>query len=126
MSLNTVSISGNMCRDPELRETVNGSHILNFTVAVNDRRKGNDGEWEDYASFIDCKMFGKRAQAVAKYLSKGTKVCCEGKIVQDRWTDRDSGNNRSKVFVIVNEIEFMSRSEQKGKQESYESDDIPF
>ena len=75
MSINRVIISGNLTRDPELRSTAGGTSVLGFGVAVNDRRKNQQtGEWEDYPNFIDCTMFGARADALNKYLSKGTKV----------------------------------------------------
>ncbi|MDP2234443.1 MAG: single-stranded DNA-binding protein, partial [Actinomycetota bacterium] len=78
MSINRVMISGNLTRDPELRSTASGMAVLSLGVAVNDRRKNQQtGEWEDQANFIDCTMFGTRAEAVSQYLSKGTKVAIE-------------------------------------------------
>ena len=78
MSINRVIISGNLTRDPELRSTASGLPVLGFGVAVNDRRKNQQtGEWEDYPNFIDCTMFGARAESLSRYLSKGTKVSIE-------------------------------------------------
>ena len=108
MSINKVVISGNLTRDPELRQTANGFPVLGFGVAVNDRRRNQQtGEWEDYPNFIDCTMFGARAESVAKFLSKGSKVAIEGKLRWSQW-ERD-GQKRSKIEVVVDEIEFMSR-----------------
>ena len=110
MSINKVIISGNLTRDPELRQTASGQSILGFGMAVNDRRKNpQTGEWEDYTNWVDCTMFGARAQAVSQYLSKGSKVAVEGKLRWSQW-ERD-GQKRSKVEVIVDEIELMSRGE---------------
>lgn len=110
MSINRVAISGNLTRDPELRQTAGGMAIMGFGVAVNDRRKNQQtGEWEDYPNFIDCSMFGARAQSVSRFLSKGSKVAIEGKLRWSQW-ERD-GQKRSKVEVIVDEIEFMSRQQ---------------
>ena len=107
MSINRVMISGNLTRDAEIRSTQSGMAILGFGVAVNDRRKNQQtGEWEDYPNFIDCTMFGARADALNKYLSKGTKVTIEGKLRWSQW-ERD-GQKRSKIEVIVDELEFMS------------------
>lgn len=107
MSINKATISGNLTRDPELRVTASGMPVLGFGVAVNDRRKNNKtGEWEDYPNFIDCTMFGARAESVSKFLSKGSKVAIEGKLRWSQW-ERD-GEKRSKLEVIVDEIEFMS------------------
>lgn len=109
MSINRVMITGNLTRDPELRQTTGGTSVLAFGVAVNDRRRNNQtGEWEDYPNFIDCQMFGKRADALQRYLSKGSKVAIEGKLSQDRWQDRQTGQNRSRIRVTVDELEFMS------------------
>lgn len=110
MSINRVIISGNLTRSPELRATSGGTAVLDFGVAVNERRKNpQSGEWEDRANFVDCAMFGKRAEAVEKFLSKGQKVAIEGKLRYSQW-EKD-GQKRSKLSVIVDELEFMSRRE---------------
>lgn len=107
MSINRVVISGNLTRDPELRTTASGMPVLGFGVAVNDRRRNQQtGEWEDYPNFIDCTMFGARAQSVSRFLSKGSKVAIEGKLRWSQW-ERD-GQKRSKIEVIVDDIEFMT------------------
>ena len=110
MSINRVIISGNLTRDPELRSTASGLPVLGFGVAVNDRRKNQQtGEWEDYPNFIDCTMFGARAESLNRYLNKGTKVSIEGKLRWSQW-ERD-GQKRSKIEVIVDEVEMPSRSQ---------------
>lgn len=107
MSINRVVISGNITRDPELRSTQGGMEILALGVAVNDRRKNQQtGEWEDVPNFIDCVMFGNRAKSVSRFLSKGSKVAIEGKLRWSQW-ERD-GQKRSKIEVVVDEIEFMT------------------
>ncbi len=107
MSINRVIISGNLTRDPEVRATAGGTQVLSFGVAVNDRRKNpQTGEWEDYPNFVDCTMFGARAEAVGRYLSKGTKVAIDGKLRFSSW-ERD-GQRRTKLEVVVDEIEFLS------------------
>ena len=89
MSINRVVVSGNLTRDPELRSTANGTAVLSLGIAVNDRRKNpQTGEWEDFPNFIDCTMFGARAEAVSRYLSKGQKVLIEGKLRWSQW-ERD-------------------------------------
>ena len=109
MSINHVTISGNLTRDPELRQTQGGTSVLQMGVAVNDRRKNpTTGEWEDVANFIDAVMFGTRAERVAQYLAKGTKVAIEGRLRYRAW--EQDGQRRSKLEVVVDEIEFMSRA----------------
>lgn len=113
MSINRVVISGNLTRDPELRSTASGMQVLSFGVAVNDRRKNNQtGEWEDYPNFVDCTMFGNRAESVSRYLRKGSKVSIEGKLHYSSW--EKEGQKRSKLEIMVDEVEFMSQ--QQGAQ----------
>lgn len=107
MSINRVAISGNLTRDAELRTTQSGVSILGFGVAVNDRRKNQQtGEWEDYPNFVDCTMFGTRAEKLQPYLAKGSKVALEGKLRYSSW--ESNGQHRSKIGVIVDDLEFMS------------------
>lgn len=107
MSINVVVISGNLTRYPELRHTNGGTAILSFGVAVNDRMKDRDGSWVDRPNFVDVTVFGARAEALSRYLSKGTKVALSGKLRYSSW-ERD-GQKRSKLEVIADEIEFLSR-----------------
>lgn len=107
MSINRVNITGNLTRDPELRQTQGGMAVLSLGVAVSDRRKNpQTGEWEDCPNYVDCTMFGSRAEAVSRHLSKGSKVAIEGKLRWSQW-ERD-GQRRSKLEVVVDEVEFMS------------------
>lgn len=109
MSINRVNITGNLTRDPELRATAGGTQILSFGVAVNDRRKNpQTGAWEDVPNFVDCIVFGQRAEAVSRFISKGSKVAIEGKLRYSAWETKE-GQRRSKLEVIVDEIDFMSR-----------------
>jgi single-strand DNA-binding protein len=108
MSINRVVISGNLTRDPELRSTAGGTSVLKMGLAVNDRRKNQQtGEWEDVANFVDVTMFGARAEAVSRFLSKGAKVAIEGKLRYSTW-ENQQGEKRSKLEVVADEIEFMS------------------
>ena len=136
--LNTVSIGGNLCRDPELRATASGMAVLTFSVAVNESRKNQQtGEYEDYPNYVDCTMFGRRAESVSRYLTKGTYVALTGRLHQNRWQNKD-GQNRSKLEVTVDNIHFESRrlggdeydQRQAEAQGDYEAqmydEDIPF
>lgn len=118
MGINRVFISGNLTRDAEIRSTQSGASVLGFGVAVNDRRKNQrTGEWEDFPNFVDCTLFGRRAEALAQYLVKGTKVAIEGRLRYSSWQDRETGKNRSKLDVVVEEVEFMSS--RQGQQPAY-------
>lgn len=110
MSINACSISGNLTKDVELRSTHGGSAVATFTVAVNDRKKDQrSGEWIDVPNYIPCVMFGKRAESIGNFISKGSKVTVLGKLRWSQWQDRQTQKNRSKIEVVVDEIEFMSR-----------------
>lgn len=107
MSINHVNLTGNLTRDPDMRATPSGMPVMTFAIAVNERRKNQQtGEWENYPNFIDCTMFGTRAEAVNKHLFKGSKVALEGKLRWSQW-ERD-GQKYSKLEVIITEIELMS------------------
>lgn len=127
MSINKVIISGNLTRDAELRQTQGGTSVLQMGVAVNDRRKNpSTGEWEDVPNFVDCVLFGTRADKVAQYLAKGTKVAIEGRLRYRAW--EQDGARRSKLEVVVDEIEFMSRQQQPAQayqQPAYVAQTMP-
>lgn len=113
MSINRVNITGNLTRDPELRATAGGTQMLAFGVAVNDRRRNQQtGEWEDVPNFVDCIVFGSRAEAVSRFITKGSKVAIEGKLRFSSWETKE-GQRRSKLEVIVDEIDFLSRQGQQ-------------
>lgn len=115
MGINKVALSGNLTRDAELRKTQSGTAVLGFGLAVNEKRKNSrTGEWEDYANFVDCTLFGARAEDIAKYLTKGFKVALTGKLSYSSW-EKD-GQKRSKLEVIVDEVDFMSSGQQQQPQ----------
>lgn len=117
MSINRVNISGNLTRDVELRSTQAGTSIATFGIAVNDRRKNpQTGEWENCPNYVDCVIFGNRAEKVGQFIGKGSKVAIEGKLRWSQW-ERD-GQKRSKLEVIVDEIEFMSQSNARDEHQS--------
>lgn len=138
MSINRVTITGNLTRDPEVKQTGSGMSVMKLGVAVNDRRKNpQTNEWEDVPNFIDCTMFGDRAAKVAQYLAKGSKVAISGRLRQETWETQD-GQKRSRVGVVIDDLEFMSRSQQQPQaqyqQPQYQqpnaydmaAEDIPF
>jgi len=116
MGVNVVAISGFLGRDPELRQTQGGMAVMSMTVAVGERRKnGQTGEWEDYTNWVDVTVFGKRAEALSKFLAKGMKVAVTGRLHYRSW-EKD-GQKRSKLEVVADEVDVMSRSDgQKGQQ----------
>ena len=119
MSINRVEISGNLGHSPELRATASGTPVCSFSVCVNDRRKNQQtGEWEDVPNFVDCVVFGARAEPLSRFLSKGAKVAIEGKLRYSSWESKDGGK-RSKLEVVVDEVEFLSVRGQQGGGQQY-------
>lgn len=108
MAINSVSLSGNLSRDAELKQTKTG-HLLSGTIVVNERFKNAQGEWEEKPCFVDFTLFGPRSEKIVGYLTKGTKVALTGSLTYDQWTDKQN-NKRSKLSVIVREIEFFRPS----------------
>ena len=123
MSINLVCITGNLTRDPELRQTQGGTPILSFGVAVNDKRKNQQGEWVDYPNYVDCVVFGLRAEKLATFMTKGMKVAIEGKLHYQSW-EKD-GQKRSKLEVFVDSIDFMSKSSQQQQPYNVPQQQVP-
>lgn len=125
MSINRVVLTGNLTRDPEVKATTGGTAVANIGICVNDRTRDTNGNWVDRPNFLDCVMFGKRAEAVCKFLTKGAKVAIEGKLRYSQW-ERD-GQKRSKVEILIDEIDLMqNRTVQEATQDDYASEDVPF
>lgn len=130
MDINVTILSGRLTRDPETRCTAAGATVLTFGLAVNDRVKdASSGEWTDRPNYLDCTVFGQRAERLAKRLSRGTAVTLTGRLRWSSWTQ--DGTKRSKVEVIVNEIDVHQgpRSSDTPVQEDVPpmyAEDIPF
>lgn len=133
MSINRVVLTGNLTHEPQIRRTASGMAVLNFGIAVNDRRKNpQSGEWEDYPNFIDCTMFGTRAESVSRFLHKGTKVAIDGKLHYSTWNAKDGGK-RSKLDVTVDDLELLTPRNQAPATQApieatayYADENLPF
>ena len=122
--INSVTICGNLTRDAELRATGNGLQILSFTVAVNDRRRNQQGQWEDVPNYVPCTLFGERAEKLAGYLTKGVKVCVTGKLHYQSWQAKD-GTKRHELEVNVSDLDFMQRREPQAEQPQPQQPQLP-
>ena len=120
-SINTVAISGNLVADCT-KGKAGETPVVNFVLAVDERRKGKNGVWESYPNYIECALFGPRAKALADALEKGVKVYVQGKLHQSRW-EKD-GQNRSKVSITVDEIVIGYTRPAEAQDEP--ADDIPW
>ena len=119
MAINSVSLSGRLTRDAELKQA-GYTTICEFSIAVNEKRKNrNTDEWEDVPNYFDVTMFGKYAEAVAPRLLKGVKVFVDGRLHYSSWQAQD-GTKRSKVTINADAIETASQaSAQNGAQGAY-------
>ena len=122
-NINKVFLSGNLTREVELKTTPGGMVIAQIGLAVNGRRKDASGQWVDVPNYVDLVMFGNRAEGVSRIIGKGTKVAIEGQLRWRQWQD-GNGNNRSKVEVLVDEIEVMARPQNSAPANS--DYDLPF
>ena len=103
MSINLIVLVGNAGRDPELRFFETGSCVCEFTLAVN--RPPRDGQPQE-PLWVNCKAWGKTAQVAGDYLRKGSKVAIVGRLEFEQWSDRSSGEIRSKTLVVIDRLEF--------------------
>ena len=122
---NKVFVLGNLTRKPELKFTGGGLAIGSFSLAVNRSYKSQE-EWKQEVSLLDVTVFGKQAENCEKYLSKGQKCLVEGRLKQESWTT-DEGQNRSKVVIIAEKVQFLGKpkKDEEPENEAFE-DDVPF
>jgi single-strand DNA-binding protein len=106
--LNKVFLIGNLTRDPELRVTPKGTPICQFGIAVNRQFKDESGATRDETTFVDIEAWGKQGELVSKYLSKGSLAMVEGRLKFDQWEDKTSGQKRSKLKVVLDNVQFLS------------------
>ena len=111
-SFNRVILIGNLTRDPELRYIPSGTAVAEIGLAVNERRKGPNGERIEEVNFIDITCWGRTAEIVCEYFTKGSPILIEGRLKQDRW-EKD-GQKHSKLKVTADKIEFISSRESGG------------
>jgi single-strand DNA-binding protein len=112
-SFNKVILVGNLTRDPEVRYTPGGSAVCDITLAVNyqwtDKRTN---ERKEEVSFIDVTLWGRQAEIAGEYLAKGRPVLVEGRLQQDKWDDKETGQKRSKLKVVADAMQLLGgRSE---------------
>lgn len=106
--LNKVFLIGNLTRDPELRVTPKGTAICQFGLAVNRQFKDESGQTRDETTFVDIEAWGKQGELVSKYLTKGSPAMVEGRLKLDQWEDKQSGQKRSKLKVVLDNVQFLS------------------
>ncbi len=104
--LNRVTLVGRLTRDPEVRHLASGDPVCSMRIAVNSRGRGDDGQWTDKPNFFDVTVFGRQAETVSNYLSKGRRVGIDGRLQWREWEAKEGGKRQS-VEVVANDVFFL-------------------
>lgn len=112
--LNVTTIIGRLVRDCEIRYSQSGIAVCNFSIANNESKKDQSGQYQDEVNYFDCVMLGKYAESMSKYLMKGTKIAISGRLKQDRWQDKQTGQQRSKVSIKIETLSLIGGSQNNG------------
>jgi len=139
--MNKLILFGRLTRDPELTYLPSQTPVVEFGIATSRKYKDNDGQLREEVCFVDCQMFGKRAEAINQYVHKGDLLLIEGRLKFDRWEAQD-GTKRSKHRVFVENFEFggnktsqgdqgstgqsEAHTNEQGNRDGFEDDSIPF
>jgi single-strand DNA-binding protein len=125
-NINTVVITGNLTRDPELRSTPGGTAVCKLRVAVNSSRKdGQTGEWIDKPNYFDVTVWGAQGENCANYLSKGRPVAVSGRLDWREWEAQD-GSKRQAVEIIANSVQFLGSRDGGGNGNGFQAkSDVP-
>ncbi len=136
-NFNKVILLGRLTRDPQLSYLPSQTAVVDIGLATGRKWTGQDGQQKEETCFVDCRMFGKRAEVINKYLKKGDPIFIEGRLTFDSWTSQD-GAKRSKLRVTIESFEFLgSAGGDRGQREAEQpmpaddvqeppKDDIPF
>lgn len=122
VAINRVLLGGNLTRDPQVRFFANEQAVANFGLAINRRYKGSDGQMNDEVTFIDVEAWGRTAELVGQYLTKGRACFVEGRLKLDSWEDKD-GQKRQKLKVVADSVQFLDSGNRGGAGGG--SDDAP-
>lgn len=106
-SYNKVLLLGNLTRDPEVRMTPKGTAVCQFGLAVNRRYRDDQGQDHEETTFVDIEAWGKQADVIAKYCTKGRPLFVEGRLKLDSWEDKNTKEKRSKMKVVLENFQFI-------------------
>jgi single-strand DNA-binding protein len=106
LQLDQTVLAGNLTRDPQVRMIANGQCVADFAIAINRRWKASDGTMKEKACFIDCVAWGKTAEHLGRYFTKGMGILVEGRHDLDQWEDARDGGKRYKLRVVADRIHF--------------------
>src|SRR5438552_17786766 len=113
-NFNKVILAGNLTRDPEVRYTPKGMAIAKFGMAINRSWKNEAGETKEEVTFVDIDAFGRQAEVISQYLKKGSPILMEGRLRLDQWDDKQTGQKRSRLGVVVEGFQFLGGGAKPG------------
>ena len=132
MNFNKIILAGNLTKDPQLSYLPSQTAVVDFGMAINRKWAGKDGEKKEETCFVDCRAFGKQAENINKYFTKGKPIFVEGRLSFESWTAQD-GSKKSRHRVIAERFTFIGGDQQqkpqansKPSQPEQSQDDIPF
>jgi single-strand DNA-binding protein len=120
-NFNKVILAGNLTRDPELRYTPKGTAVAKIGLAINRKWRSETGEMKEETTFVDVDCFGKTAETVGQYLKKGRPILIEGRLRYETWEDKQSGQKRSKLGVVMESFQFIDSNRGDGGGASSEA-----
>ncbi len=106
-NFNKVILAGNLTRDPELRYTPKGTAVTKIGLAINRTWKNEAGESQQEVTFVDVDAFGRQAEVISQYLKKGRPILMEGRLKLDQWDDKQTGQKRSALRVVLEGFQFL-------------------
>jgi single-strand DNA-binding protein len=106
-NFNKVILAGNLTRDPEVRYTPKGTAIAKLGLAINRSWKTETGETKEEVTFVDVDAFGRTAEVISQYLKKGRPILVEGRLKLDQWDDKQTGQKRSRLGVVLENFQFL-------------------
>lgn len=113
-NLNKVFLMGNLTADPEAKQLPSGRSVTSFSIAVNRPGKDEAGNTQQNTTYLDITCWDRTAENAARYLSKGRPVFVEGRITQETWTDRQTGQQRSRLRITAENLQFLGSGQQQG------------
>lgn len=117
-NFNKVILAGNLTRDPQLSYLPSKTPVVEFGMAINRKWKGQDGQQREETCFVDCRAFGRTAEVINQYMSKGRPILVEGRLTFDSWEGKD-GQKRSRLRVTVENFQFLGSGQGQGGGDTY-------
>jgi len=119
--LNEVRLIGRLTRDPEQRSTPSGQTLCSFGLAISKRYKDQSGQQREETIFVDVTAWSRLAEIVSQYCRKGAMIYLGGRLKFDTWEDRQTGQKRSKLSVVADNIQFLEKRQESAPQQGYQA-----